>query len=196
MMLKEHFRSRGYIEGGIVRNINQDAMDMEALPPFLRTLLVTDGTVTKSLEAYFWENIKVEKRSQEQCWLTQDLPAIAAKIGERVLKRDVLLRGCSSNDVYVYATSFLLTDMLDEEIKEALVEGKIGIGELLREIGLETYREIVDFGREVYQTNQEESKTPEFAEVIYRTYIINIGGKPAIQITERFPYLLFQKKAK
>jgi chorismate-pyruvate lyase len=195
-MLKEHFRSRGYIEGGIVRNINQDVMDMEALPPFLRTLLVTDGTVTKSLEAYFWENIKVEKLSQEQCWLTQELPAIEAKIGERVLKRDVLLRGCSSNDIYVYATSYLLTDMLDEEIKKALVEGKIGIGELLREIGLETYREIVDFGREVYQTNQEGSENPELLEVIYRIYVINISGKPAIQITERFPYLLFQEKAK
>ena len=171
-------------------------MDMEALPPFLRTLLVTDGTVTKSLEAYFWESIKVEKRSQEQCWLTQELPAIGAKVGERVLKRDVLLRGSSSNDIYVYATSYLLTDMLDEEVKKALVEGKIGIGELLREIGLETYREIVDFGREVYQINQEGSETPELLEVIYRIYVINISGKPAIQITERFPYLLFKEKAK
>lgn len=52
-MLKEHFRSRGFIEGGIVHNCEKAAMDMEALPPFLRTLLVTDGTVTKSLEAFF-----------------------------------------------------------------------------------------------------------------------------------------------
>jgi chorismate-pyruvate lyase len=194
-MLKEHFRSRGYIEGGRVRNLNHDAMDMEALPPFLRTLLVTDGTVTKSLEAFFWENVKVEQRGQEQCWLTQDLPSINAKIGDYALKRDVLLRGCSSNDVYAYATSYLLTDLLDEKVKKELIEGKIGIGELLREIGLETYREVVDFGREVYQTNQKDSEKPEFVEAIYRTYVINIGGKPAIQITERFPYRLFQKKA-
>ena len=79
-MLKEHFRSRGFIEGGIVHNCEKAAMDMEALPPFLRTLLVTDGTVTKSLEAFFWENIKVEMRMQEQCWLTQDLPFINAKV--------------------------------------------------------------------------------------------------------------------
>jgi chorismate-pyruvate lyase len=194
-MLKEHFRSRGYIEGGIVRNLNHDAMDMEALPPFLRTLLVTDGTVTKSLEAFFWENVKVEQRWQEQCSLTQDLPSINAKIGDYALKRDVLLRGCSSNDVYAYATSFLLTDLLDEKVKNELIEGKIGIGELLREIGLETYREVVDFGREVYQINEKDSEKPEFVEAIYRTYVINIGGKPAIQITERFPYRLFQKKA-
>lgn len=99
-MLKEHFRSRGFIEGGIVRNINEDAMDMEALPPFLRTLLVTDGTVTKSLEAFFWENIKVEKRWQEEFILTMDLPFIQAKVDDLTLKREVILRGVSTNDIY------------------------------------------------------------------------------------------------
>ncbi len=201
-MLKENFKSRGYIEGGIVRNLNQEAIDMEALPPFLRTLLVTDGTVTKSIEAFFWENVRVEKCVQEQCLLSADLPSINAKIGEPVLKRHVVLRGCSSNDIYAYATSYLLTDLLDEKIKQQLLEGKIGIGELLREIGLETYREIVDFGRELYQINQDEnqpdkmdSQEPKFVEVIYRTYTININGKHAIQITERFPHRLYQKRA-
>ncbi|MEO9946924.1 MAG: chorismate pyruvate-lyase family protein [Paraglaciecola sp.] len=195
-MLKEHFRSRGFIEGGIVRNINEDAMDMEALPPFLRTLLVTDGTVTKSLEAFFWENIKVEKRWQEEFILTMDLPFIQAKVDDLTLKREVILRGVSTNDIYAYATSYLRTELLDENIKTQMVEGKIGIGELLREIGLETYREIVDFGREVFQAYNRLDGEPEYVETIYRTYIIHIGGKPAMQITERFPIRLFQNKAK
>ncbi|MEP2652219.1 MAG: chorismate pyruvate-lyase family protein [Paraglaciecola sp.] len=195
-MLKEHFRSRGFIEGGIVRNINEDAMDMEALPPFLRTLLVTDGTVTKSLEAFFWENIKVEKRWQEEFILTMDLPFIQAKVDDLTLKREVILRGMSTNDIYAYATSYLRTELLDENIKAQMIEGKIGIGELLREIGLETYREIVDFGREVFQAYNRLDGEPEYVETIYRTYIIHIGGKPAMQITERFPIRLFQNKAK
>ncbi|MEP0357634.1 MAG: chorismate pyruvate-lyase family protein [Paraglaciecola sp.] len=195
-MLKEHFRSRGFIEGGIVRNINEDAMDMEALPPFLRTLLVTDGTVTKSLEAFFWENIKVEKRWQEEFILTMDLPFIQAKVDDLTLKREVILRGVSTNDIYAYATSYLRTELLDENIKAQMIEGKIGIGELLREIGLETYREIVDFGREVFQAYNRLDGEPEYVETIYRTYIIHIGGKPAMQITERFPIRLFQNKAK
>ncbi|WP_133468557.1 chorismate--pyruvate lyase family protein [Paraglaciecola marina] len=195
-MLKEHFRSRGFIEGGIVRNINEDAMDMEALPPFLRTLLVTDGTVTKSLEAFFWESIKVEKRWQEEFILTMDLPFIQAKVDDLTLKREVILRGVSTNDIYAYATSYLRTELLDENIKAQMIEGKIGIGELLREIGLETYREIVDFGREVFQAYNRLDGEPEYVETIYRTYIIHIGGKPAMQITERFPIRLFQNKAK
>lgn len=194
-MLKEHFRSRGFIEGGIVHNCEKMAMDMEALPPFLRTLLVTDGTVTKSLEAFFWENIKVEMRMQEQCWLTQDLPFINAKTGEHALKRDVVLKGTKTSDIYAYATSYLLTGLLDEEVKQQMLGGKIGIGELLREIGLETYREIVDFGREVFNACTKEGGEPEYVEAIYRTYVINIGGNPAIQITERFPIRLFHKKA-
>lgn len=194
-MIKEHFRSRGYIEGGIVKNIHQEAiLDMEALPPFLRTLLVTDGTVTKSLEAFFWENIKVEKIWQNLVWLKEDLPLIDALAGDNAVKRDVLLRGCESDDVYAYATSYLLPDALDEDIKNQLIEGKIGIGELLREIGLETYREIAEFGREMYRPNFEDPESTEYVETIYRIYVIKIGGKPAIQITERFPYRLFQQK--
>lgn len=194
-MLKEHFRSRGFIEGGIVHNRHQNAMDMEALPPFLRTLLVTDGTVTKSLEAFFWENIRVDMRMQEQCLLTQDLPFIHAKTGDHALKREVVLAGVKTNDIYAYATSYLVTGLLEDNVKKQMLEGKIGIGELLREIGLETYREIVDFGREVFNEGTNENGDPKYVEAIYRTYVINIGGHPAIQITERFPIRLFQKKA-
>jgi chorismate-pyruvate lyase len=194
-MVKDHFKSKGYIEGGIIRNVREEAMDMEALPPFLRTLLVTDGTVTKSLEAFFWENVSVEMRWQDQVWLTEPLPLLNAKLGDHAIKREVILRGKQSADIYAYATSFLRLDALSEQIKQQLIEGKIGIGELLREIGLETYREIVDFGREMYQVNKRESADVSYVETIYRTYIINIGGKPAIQITERFPYRLFQQKA-
>lgn len=196
VMVKEHFRCRGFIEGGIVHNINDDAMDMEALPPFLRTLLVTDGTVTKSLEAFFWEKIRVEKRWQEPVWLTQALPFIDAEPGDHALKRDVILKGESTADIYAYASSFLRMDLLEESIRQQMLEGKIGIGELLREIGLETYREIVDFGRELFQTNEHIDADPEYVEAIYRTYVINISGKPAMQITERFPIRLFQNKAK
>ncbi|OFC71050.1 chorismate--pyruvate lyase family protein [Alteromonas confluentis] len=195
-MLKEHFRSRGFIEGGIVHNINDDAMDMEALPPFLRTLLVTDGTVTKSLEAFFWEKIRVEKQWQEPVWLTQALPLINANVGDHALKRDVILKGETTSDIYAFATSYLRMDLLDDDVRKQMLDGKIGIGELLREIGLETYREIVDFGREVFLANEHTSGAPEYVEAIYRTYIINISGKPAMQITERFPIRLFQKKAK
>lgn len=177
-MPKDHFRTRGFIEGGIIQNAADISIDIGALPPFLRTLLVADGTVTKSLEAFFWEKVNVETVAQDDHELDHKIKSIEARAGDHVLKRKVMLRGEKSEQIYAYATSYLRLETLDAEVKESLLSGKIGIGELLREIGLETYREIIDFGEE--------------PEMVYRTYVIHIGGKPIIQITERFPLDVFR----
>ena len=64
-MIRKHFKTKGFIDGGAVINNNGEEVDLSLLPPFLRTLLVTDGTVTKSLEAFYWEPIKVVSITQE-----------------------------------------------------------------------------------------------------------------------------------
>lgn len=176
-MPKNHFRTRGFVEGGIIQNAADISIDIGALPPFLRTLLVADGTVTKSLEAFFWEKVDVETLDQHDQILDIAIPTINANIGDHVLKREVQLRGTESDHTYAYASSYLRTEKLGGEIKENLLAGKIGIGELLREIGLETYREIIDLGQD--------------SETVFRTYVIHIGGEPTIQITERFPLSVF-----
>lgn len=179
-MPKDHFRTRGFIEGGVIKNADNIELDISSLPPFLRTLLVADGTVTKSLEAFFWEKVDVETLDQHEEALVSPVSALNASIGDQILKREVRLHGSESNRIYAYASSYLRTDTLDEEVKVSLLAGKIGIGELLREIGLETYREIIDFGQE--------------QEMVYRTYVIHISGEPTIQITERFPLSIFWDK--
>ena len=45
-------------------NMDKVAVNWEQLPPLLRILLVTDGTVTKTLEAYYWERISVDQLAQ------------------------------------------------------------------------------------------------------------------------------------
>lgn len=190
-MPKDHFRTRGFIEGGIIQNADDIAIDIGALPPFLRTLLVADGTVTKSLEAFFWEKIIVQTITQNDHQLDQDIAAIEAQAEDHVLKRKVVLRGETSDRIYAYATSYLQLETLNDEIKQNLLAEKIGIGELLREIGLETYREIIDVGKEQFTPMTTSSETSQ--EVIFRTYVIHIGGKPTIQITERFPLSVFHQ---
>ena len=172
-MPNDHFRSRGFVEGGIIKNADNIALDIAALPPFLRTLLVADGTVTKSLEAFFWEPVKVETLDQQEVVLDSSLAALNMSAGAKVLQRDIQLRGTESERIFAYASSYLRLDLLGKNIKNSLLAGKIGIGELIREIGLETYREIIRLG-------EENNK-------VCRTYIIHIGGKPSIQITESFP---------
>jgi hypothetical protein len=69
-----YFKTRGFVPGGIITNARDESLALEALPPFLRTLLVTDGTVTKHLEAYFWEEVAVENLGQGMVRLATPFP--------------------------------------------------------------------------------------------------------------------------
>jgi len=172
------FKSRGYVPGGIITNSKNETLHMEALPPFLRTLLVTDGTVTKHLEAFFWEQVEVENLGQSETRLERDIPWLEMHAGDSVLQRRVQLHGAESGRVYAHAESLIRLGSLPEKLRADLLEGRIGIGELLREKGLETYREILDVGK------QGEAH-------VYRTYRIVINHHPAILITEEFPCDLY-----
>ena len=186
--MKQFFTSRGYVDGDVLVNLNNESLNLARLPPFMRTLLVTDGTVTKNIEAFFWEPIVVDVLWQERIILHEAKPLIDATAGEQVLKRIVQLRGEKTRAVYAYATSFLKTDLLPGELTQQLLDGQIGIGEILREVGLETYREIMDFGVETASGNVDPDDTlARVDDAIYRTYRIVAGGKPVMQITESFP---------
>lgn len=178
------FKSRGYVPGGIVTNSKNETLHMEALPPFLRTLLVTDGTVTKHLEAFFWEQVEVENLGQSETTLERDVPWLEMHAGDAVLHRRVRLHGAESGRVYAHAESLIRLASLPDKLRVDLLQGRIGIGELLREKGLETYREILDVGKgDIGQGGDER---------VYRTYRIVINHHPAILITEEFPCDLYR----
>ena len=189
--MQPYFKSRGYVPGGVVTNQNNESFNVEALPPFLRTLLVADGTVTKSLEAYFWERVEVENLGQALVTLQSAVPWLNLAAGATIVERRVRLRGIESGRVYAYAQSLIQLEALPEHLRTELQHGRIGIGELLREHGLETYREILDVG---------ESIEPQLRDIfgfdpgnlIYRVYRIVIQQQLAIQITEKFPCSVYR----
>lgn len=45
------FRCEGFVRDGTIARADREPVAIDTLPPFLRALLVTDGTVTKILEA-------------------------------------------------------------------------------------------------------------------------------------------------
>jgi len=179
--MQPYFKSRGYVPGGVVTNSKNEIFHMERLPPFLRTLLVADGTVTKSLEAYFWEQVEVENLGQGPLRLTQKEPALDLLAGATVLERRVRLLGMESRREFALAHSLIKLEALPAHVREDLQQGRIGIGELLRERALETYREILDVGQ-----------SDASGETIYRTYRIVIQHQPAIMITETFPCSVYR----
>lgn len=163
-------------------------IDLSALPPFLRTLLVTDGTVTKSIEAYYWERVNVHSLLHLRIDEPERKTSLTSNSNSQYLHRKVLLTGQESKRTYASADSYILLDILPANTAQRLVENKIGIGELLRDEGVESYREILDLGVEAAT----ESFWKSDEELAYRTYVIHINDKPAIEITEWFPIDLYR----
>ncbi len=178
---------RGFLPQEMAGIIPLNDIAFQEMDPFLRVLLVTDGTVTKFLEAYLWEPISVERSLQQETFLKQDEPLLGLKKGESVILRRILLRGARTGKAYTFAESLIRIQLLEPSIQKDLLEGRLGVGELLRDRRLETYREILEFGRE--KAGEELAlhfKIKSSDPVYYRRYRITIKGSPVILITERF----------
>jgi chorismate-pyruvate lyase len=158
-------------------------LPIETLPPFLRALLVTDGTVTKALEAYFWEPVVVDTLRQEFIQAADQIPWIEVEPGDQVMIREALLRGTDSNKQYARAFSVIRSELIPASFRQRLINREIGIGVLIRDSGLESFREVMEVGVEPALTETEQS--------LFRTYRIIIDGQPVILISETFPLALY-----
>ncbi len=182
-----YFRSNGYLADDLIQSSDGGQFLITDLPGFLRTLLVADGTVTKTLEAWFWEPVSVTPLRQAIKILVADLPELEAEAGDEVLEREVCLTGGESQQHYACARSVLAINQLSVEMRTALLEGRMGIGELLREQGVETYREIVALDYIRKGSTQDEILNTFSDDLVSRSYRIRVGGVPAILVTEYFP---------
>lgn len=176
------FRCDGYLEQGTLRDARGHGIPLAELPPFLRALLVTDGTVTKILEAYFWEPVSVDTLEQRFEIAAAPVPWIAVETGDRCLIRDARLRGLHSGRAFAEAFSVIRTELIPADFRRRLIDREIGIGALIRDSGLESYREVLDMGLEADCSAQG---------AVFRTYRIVIGRHPVILITEYFPLDLY-----
>jgi len=183
-------RSEGYLGDAQIQRPDGQWMPMESLPPLLRTLLVTDGTVTKVLEAFFWEPVNVSALELNVKRAEREIPWLELDIGEEVLARKVRLIGQHSGRLFTEAFSAIKLAEFDPSLREALVQGHVGIGVLLRESGLETYREIMAVGME-YGEDENSSGVEDLR--VYRTYRITRDKKPVILIRESFPCRLYDQ---
>ena len=200
------FKSKGLIEDqDAIKNRAEEDFSMADISPFLRTLLVADGTVTKTLEAYFWEPLEVKAIRQGLVIIDQNVAWLKISAGEEIMTREVKLKGVDTDNIYAGAYSMINLDAVPEDFRGNLIAGRIGIGVLIRDSGLESYREIVDFGAEKdaadYYCSAVNSSSFELADgaddvesidIVYRTYRIYLSGKPAILITERFPKEIYE----
>lgn len=187
----EVFRARGFSADWVISGVKNQDVAMASLPPFLRTLLVTDGTVTKSLEAFYWEPIVIDSVSQKLVAAEAAIHWLDIAVGDEVLGRRVNLRGRFSNSVYARAFSIIRPQLIPDDLRQRLIQGTLGIGELIRDCGIETYRELLEIGSS--QALAGFGDEPDTTEAhIFRTYRIVLNKQPAILVTENFPISVFR----
>lgn len=182
----------GFGNGRAATTGAEPPIDLAAVPPFLRVLLVTDGTVTKNLEAYFWEPIDVELLFHDQLQSDREYPVIHVKAHDPVVKRRVVLRGRMTGSAYAFAETVIASDGLSADLRRSLIDDRKGIGELLRARQLETYREIVSVAHAQASEWASYLGVEPTARVMVRAYTIHLERRPAMQIVEVFPEALFQ----
>jgi len=184
------FRDQGFLRDARIRRTGGADMPIRDLPPFLRALLVTDGTVTKILEAYFWEPVEVVTLRQEFVHAERSIAWIRLAPGDRVLIRRARLSGMESGCVYATAFSIIRTEFIPETFRQRLIDRQVGIGVLIRDSGMESYREVLEIGIES-EGGSDDPAAPEQSDLVFRTYRVIIDGEPVILITERFPLNLY-----
>jgi chorismate-pyruvate lyase/acyl carrier protein len=162
------------------------------LSAFQRILLTTDGTLTEILEAFFGESIHVVKLFQEVSVLDRAVSALELPWGQHVLRRNILLQGRMSLVNFIYAESVIALDRLDEDVREGLLQSKKPIGLLILEQRIETFKEILDCGREPAGGIAQHFQIDEGASVIFRSYRMIAQGQPIMLITEKFPESYFR----
>lgn len=178
------FRCEGFVRDGTIARADREPVAIDTLPPFLRALLVTDGTVTKILEAYFWEPVVVDTLRQEFIVAEAAIAWIEIAAGDPIMVRRARLRGADSGEHYAHAFSVIRTELIPPHFRQRLIDREIGIGALIRDSGLESYREVMEVGIEPADHGA-------LSDGVFRTYRIIIAGKPVILITETFPLLLY-----
>jgi chorismate-pyruvate lyase len=161
--------------------------DFPGLSPILRVLLVTDGTVTKTLEAYFGEGIEVDVLEHAERTSESPYPQIDIAAGDRILHRYVRLLGKVTRKVYAVAESAAVLEHISQRMRHQLVHEHKGIGELLREGRLETYRELLTATLTAAGRWAEHLRIAASASVVTRDYRIYQGGRAVLLIREVFP---------
>jgi chorismate-pyruvate lyase len=163
-----------------------EEVEIEAVEPFLRGLLFTDGTVTRALGVQTLAPVSVEPVSQLHVAMPADVAGYleVEREGESI-RRQVCIGIAPGEPPVLWAESHLLPERLPPGFLGLLDGAPDGIGQSLQRFALESYRELLWFGLD---------STPEWAAAepanavgaIRRLYRIVNGGRPAILISESF----------
>ncbi|MGD1090893.1 MAG: chorismate pyruvate-lyase family protein [Bryobacteraceae bacterium] len=164
-----------------------DGFDASSLDLLQRILLISDGTLTETLEAAFLEPIALIKLAIDTQPASARIDALEVEAGAMLMRRKILLCGETGGINFVYAESLLVLGRLPGPFREGLVESNLPIGRLWLEQKLETWKQILTVERRPAGDSAEYFELGEDAEILARRYRVFSGGQPVMMITEHFP---------
>jgi len=159
-------------------------VEIAQLDPFLRTLLFTDGTVSRTLEANTLTEVEVSAVEQ----LPSRVPAPLARFlelgqDEECIRRRVLMRTAETS-LSVWAESYALPHRLPADFLGLLSGDPRGIGGSLQQLRLESWRELLWFG--LAPPPQWSDSSASATTTLTRLYRVITAGLPALLISEAF----------
>lgn len=166
------------------RPVHLADVDIAALDPSLRTLLYTDGTITRNLEVLTLSRVRVEVVEQQPC----PPPEYAERYlhldgGEDCVERRVRMLIGDSETPVVWAESHLIPDRLPAGFLDVLGTTPEGIGESLQQLMLESARELLWFGVGALPDWVTDAAVPQ---ALTRLYRVTSHGETALLIAESF----------
>lgn len=184
-----------HVKNIFVAQAERPAMSREIniarLTPFQRALIVTDGTVTRLIEAYTLAPVEVVLLHQAEQTLCTEHIWLELPSGAPVIARQVVLQtpsiGNETPKIQAYATSLIVSQHLPKGILDGLESDPAGLGGILQNSGLETRRELLWCCCETARDLPETIAHLEGKPLLSRTYRVFANKKPIMLITEKFP---------
>lgn len=163
-------------------------VDLVEMEPFLRGLLFTDGTVTRTLEVQALSRVSVEVVDQSETAVSGQIAGhLKVPTGTESVRRRVLIGAGDPIGPAIWAESHILPSRLPSRFLNVLEGTREGIGESLQQVELESCREMLWFGVDSHPTwSGVEPPMSSSPSVITRLYRVIAGGLPTLLISESF----------
>ncbi len=161
-----------------------DGVDITQLDAFLRSVLFTDGTVSRALEAHTLTDVAVEAVEQAPSPAPERIARhLRVQEGEECVRRRVVMR-IGGAGVSVWAESHVVPRRMPPDFLALLEEDPQGIGGSLQQLKLESWRELLWFGLGP-PPPWADGAAPD-AVTLTRAYRVLTQGAPALLICEAF----------
>lgn len=160
-------------------------VQLSEVDPFLRSLLFTDGTVTRALEVQALSRIFVEVVAQSRSLAHGHVASyLDIPDGMESIERRVII-GVDTTDPVLWAESHILPERLPGGFLGLLDDTPNGIGDSLQQVKLESWRDMLWYGLD-YAPDWDCVGPHAASMVLRRLYRIITQSQPALLISESF----------